>query len=256
MSLEGKRVVLTGGAGGLGELVAGELLSAGADLTVIERVDELPYDATTYFKGDLSTPDGLAEIRSILRASDWDILINMAGMLYFGPFEDQTPSHIQTSYMVNLVAPVLLAQSVVPAMRRRGSGQIVNIGSVFGSINFAHFVTYSSTKAGLKGFSEALRRELHGTGIDVTYIAPRAVKTPLNTRHVMQFAEATGMKLDEPDIVAHRIVRAIAGRKKDVYIGFPESLFVRMNALLPRLVDAALVKNDRQASAIFAASVN
>src|SRR3546814_13795200 len=74
-------------------------------------------------------------------------------------------------------------------MNARRAGQIANVGSIFGSINYAHVVTYSSAKAGLKGFSEALRRECGNYGVDVTYIAPRAVKTALNTPVVMRFAQ-------------------------------------------------------------------
>jgi short-subunit dehydrogenase len=136
-------------------------------------------------------------------------------------------------------------------MKSRGSGHIVNVGSTFGSINFAHFVTYSSTKSGLKGFSESLRRELDGQGINVTYVAPRAVKTPLNTEKVMQLAEITKMNMDAPELVAEKIVEAIELKKKDAYIGFPESLFVRINAVLPRLVDKALAGNDKKARSLF-----
>jgi len=136
-------------------------------------------------------------------------------------------------------------------MKARGRGHIVNIGSVFGSINFAHFVTYSSAKAGLRGFSEGLRREVAGSGIDVTYVAPRAVRTPFNGDDVLRLAAATRMNMDEPEAVAKRILRAISRHEKDVYIGFPESLFVRLNALMPRLVDVALASDDRKARALF-----
>ena len=153
--------------------------------------------------------------------------------------------------MVNLVAPVLLTQAILPAMKSQGYGHIVNVGSTFGSINFAHFVTYSSTKSGLKGFSEALRREIDDLGIHVTYVAPRAVKTPLNTEKIMQLAEMTKMNMDSPEYVAEKIIQAIIHKKKDAYIGFPESLFVRINAVMPRLVDRALAGNDKKARMLF-----
>jgi hypothetical protein len=95
-------------------------------------------------------------------------------------------------------------------MKKRGSGQIVNIGSIFGSIPFAYFVSYSSAKAGLKALSEALRRELDGTGVTVTYVAPRAVKTPMNHGKVVELSKATRMAMDAPEAVAARIA-GIAG---------------------------------------------
>ncbi|WP_374651020.1 SDR family NAD(P)-dependent oxidoreductase, partial [Rhizorhabdus sp.] len=130
-------------------------------------------------------------------------------------------------------------------------GRIVNIGSVFGSIPFAHFVSYSSAKAGLKGFSQALRRELAGSGVEVTHVAPRAVRTPLNSERVMALAEITKMHLDAPEYVADRIALAIEKGERDVVIGFPESVFVRLNALMPTMIDKALAANDRKAAAIF-----
>jgi short-subunit dehydrogenase len=250
MRLEGKEIVLTGGAGGIGAILACELMHAGAAVTVIDRVGQLPFEAP-YIRGDLATMDGLDKIAKTIADLSPDILVNLAGVQYFGPFENQTRAHLHMSYMVNLVAPVLLTHALMPGMKRRGAGQIVNIGSIFGSINYAHFVTYSSAKAGLHGFSEALRRELNGTNIGVTYIAPRAVKTGLNSTAVMRFSELTKMHMDEPDAVARRIVRAIEDQEKDVYIGLSEGFFVRLNALMPRLIDAVLAADNAKARSLF-----
>jgi short-subunit dehydrogenase len=116
----------------------------------------------------------------------------------------------------------------------------VNVGSMFGSIAFAWHAAYSASKYALRGFSEALRRELAGSGVGVTYVAPRAVRTPLNPPEVYRMAEQIRMKMDDPEPVARRIVEAIERDRKEAYLGFPESIFVRVNALLPRLVDRAL----------------
>jgi len=146
---------------------------------------------------------------------------------------------------------MLLARYAAPEMLARGAGRIVNIGSTFGSIGFAWFAAYSASKFGLRGLSEALRRELDGSGVGVTYVAPRAVKTRLNTGAVYQMAEAIHMRMDEPDWVAEEIVSAIERDAKDVYLGFPEKLFARLNSILPRWVDAGLRKQN-QVMAAFA----
>lgn len=249
MSLEGKSVLLTGGAGGLGALIDARMTAQGARVTVMDR--QAPALAGDFLQQDLSTPAGLDAAAAAAGWRDWDILVNLAGIQHFGPMERQSPEHLFASYMVNLVAPARLIQAVLPRMKARGDGQIVNVGSIFGSINFAHFVTYSSAKAGLRGLSQALRRELAGTGVDVTYIAPRAVKTPLNTAQVLAFAKLTKMQMDEPGAIADRIVAAIKDRRRDIYFGGPESVFVRLNALLPGLVDRALAANDRKAAQLF-----
>ncbi|MCB1789006.1 MAG: SDR family NAD(P)-dependent oxidoreductase, partial [Gammaproteobacteria bacterium] len=157
----------------------------------------------------------------------------------------EDPAVLARLMQVNLVAPTLLIRAVLPDMLARGSGRIVNVGSTFGSIGFAWFAAYSASKFGLRGLSEALRRELDGSGVGVTYVAPRAVKTPLNSDAVYRMAEATGMNMDEPQWVAQRIVEAIEDDAKDVYLGFPEKLFARLNGFLPRLVDGGLRKQNR-----------
>ena len=250
MSLDGKTIVLTGGAGGIGALVARELRSVGADVLAVDRIEPTAGDLR-FFKGDLSTMDGIGAVADTVAREAPHMLINLAGAQFFGPAEQQPSDHVHMSYMVNLLAPVLLTQAVLPVMKRRSSGHIVNIGSIFGSINYPHFATYSSAKAGLRGFSEALRRELHGAGIDVTYIAPRAVRTGLHDARVMRFAELARMRMDEPEAVARRIVCAIRERKADVFIGLPERFFVRVNALLPRLVDGAISAETIEARKLF-----
>lgn len=252
MKLKNERVLLTGGAGGIGALISQRLIKAGADLTVLDRCDALPFEAA-HIKADLSTPDGIEAAAAAIAEKEWDVLINLAGVQYFGPFENQPADRLLQTYLVNLVAPARLTQAVLPGMRARKHGRIANIGSVFGSINFAHFAAYSSSKAGLRGLTHALRRETAGSGISFTYVAPRAVKTPLNTEQVLRFAALTKMRMDKPEKVARLIVSAVRWRRKEVVIGFPESLFVKINAIAPSVVDQALFKGDRAAAALFAA---
>lgn len=252
MRFSSKKVLLTGGSGGLGQLICARLQALGAEVTVLDRVaPSLP--GARFLEADLSTPEGIEAAAARVGAAQWDLLINLAGVQYFGPFEDQAPPALLAAYLVNLVAPARLAQAAIPGMKARGSGRIVNIGSIFGSIGFAYFAAYSSTKAGLRGLSQALRRELTGTGVGVTYIAPRAIRTPLNSALVLSYADLVSMTMDSPDGVADRIVRAIGAGKSDVYLGFPESLFVRVNAISPCLVDQALRAKDLKARALFPA---
>lgn len=250
MKIAGKTVAVTGGAGGIGSHIVKHIIEEGGTPLVIDRVPPVRISPQNYLAGDLSSFDGIAAVASELARRRPDILVNLAGIQYFGLFDRQEPEALERMYRVNLIAPVLLAQAVLPFMRVRKSGQIVNIGSIFGSIAFAHFVTYSSAKAGVKAFSEALRREVAEDGITVTYIAPRAVKTPLNNDKILKLAARTKMAMDAPEHVAARIMAAIRNDEKDVYLGFPEGLFVRVNALLPRMVDGALARNDRIAKEI------
>jgi short-subunit dehydrogenase len=247
--LDGKRVVLTGAAGGIGTLVAQRLRARGAQVLGVDRVQCPACDESLV--GDLASPDGVAAIAADLGSRRVDVLVNLAGIQYFGPFDRQDARSVWQGFAVNLIAPVSLSQAVLPQMRARNAGQIVNIGSVFGAIPFAHFVTYSSAKGGLRAFSDAMRRELNGCGIQVTHIAPRAVRTAFNSQKVLEFAALTRMNMDAPELVADRIALAVGSNASNIVIGIPENIFVRVNALLPALVDLALKSNDRKAAALF-----
>ena len=250
-------VLLTGAVGGIGREVAILLAEQGAHLALVDRNAEavqllaaeiVANGGVAYaLPADLLDADQRAGLAARAQAAlgSVDTLVNLAGLLSFAAFEDEDPTRMERLLKLNLLVPMDLTRALLPAMLQRGTGHIVNVGSTFGSIGFAYFGAYSASKFGLRGFSEALRRELRESGLKVTYVAPRAVKTPLNTAAIYRMAQAVKMNMDSPIWVAERIVRAILKPAKDTYLGFPESLFVRINAILPRLVDGALRGQNR-----------
>lgn len=256
MNLDGKRILLTGAAGGIGSEVARSLADRGAGLVLLDHdakaLEELAAglgaSGAEVWPRPVNLLDAAARTDAVRQIQERfggvDVLVNIAGMMSFRPFADEQPEVIERIVGLNTLVPMQLTRQVLPAMLRRGSGRIVNVGSTFGSIAFAWFAAYSASKFGLRGFSEALRRELAGTGVGVSYVAPRAVRTRFNTGAVYRMAEATGMTMDDPAWVAARITDAMERDRKEVYLGFPESLFVRINAVLPRLVDSALRKQN------------
>jgi short-subunit dehydrogenase len=252
MKLTDKTVLITGAAGGIGRLVVQRLVQAGARVAMLDRngdtleeirreLADAPGEAIAYPVDLLDRSSRDEALRQARQAfGTFDLIINNAGMLSFRPFAEEDPVLLERMIQLNLATPMLIIRTLLPDMLEKGGGRIVNIGSTFGSIGFGWFAAYSASKAGLRGLSEALRRELGGSGVGVTYIAPRAVRTPLDSDRVMRMAEATGMNMDDPEWVADQIVAAIEKGRKEVYLGFPESLFVRINAILPRLVDLAV----------------
>jgi len=256
---ETQRIVLTGATGGIGSETARQFARAGARLLLVapdaERgtplVEELEALGAEVHALSADLLDGAERERVVRTAREVlggiDVLVNLAGVSGFHLLEEADPRHVERMVALNLAAPMDLARLAVPVMRAQGHGHIVNVGSTLGSIGFAHFAAYSATKFGLRGFSEALRRELAGSGIRVTYVAPRAVRTGINSEAVYRMGEATGMKVDTPERVARALVGAVRRGAKDVYVGWPESLFVRINQLLPRMVDRALARQDRVA---------
>ncbi|MDX8407890.1 MAG: SDR family oxidoreductase [Mariprofundaceae bacterium] len=253
MDMNDKHILLTGAAGGMGRILAASLHARGARLSLVDANAEVLNEVAAELAGshaiagDLSSAGGCADIAKSAKDAlgPVEVLINLAGLMSFKCYEDEDPAMIERIVQVNLLGAMQLSRAVLPDMVERNSGRIINVGSVFGSIAFAYFTAYSASKFGLRGFSEGLRRELHDTDIRVMYVAPRAVKTPLNTGRIMRMGEATRMNMDEPEMVVKKIMQAIDNDRKEVYIGFPESFFVGINVRFPRLVDKALAAQNR-----------
>jgi short-subunit dehydrogenase len=258
MKLDGARILLTGASGGLGSALATALARRGARLGLAGRRHE-PLQALA---GTLATAgaevvplveeltaDGApGRLVQAMQAhfGGIDVLVNNAGISAFTDFASQDPASIAATVQTNVTAPLLLTRAVLPQLLAQGHGAVVNIGSMFGSIACAWFAGYSTSKFALRGFSEALRREVAGSGVAVLYAAPRALRTPINGPAVERMAAAIDMPMDDPAPVAERIVRALERGRKEIYLGYPEALFVRLNGLLPRLVDTALRRQNRQ----------
>ncbi len=260
MKLDGVKTILTGAAGGIGAETAKALAAQGAAIALLGRnravLDELSNSinstggSSLVIEADLldAAQRDAAVDQAVKELGGVDLLINNAGQQSFRPFAEEDPAVLERIIRLNTITPMLITRRLLPQMIEKDHGRIVNIGSTFGSIAFAWFAAYSASKFGLRGFTEALRRELADTNIGVTYIAPRAVKTKLNSSAVYQMAQEVKMNMDEPAWVASRIVESVVSGKKELYLGFPESLFVRINALFPRLVDKALFKQNLKMS--------
>ncbi len=230
--------MLTGAGGGIGVPLARLLVERGA---LVVGVDRVPCpSATSSLQVDLGDDAALATLCDRLKADPPDVLVNLAGVMSFGQHADADPARVALCYRINLVVPALLAQAVAGPMRTRGSGRIVNIGSMLGAIPYPWFAVYSSGKAGLAALSQALRRELADSGVRVTHVAPRAARTAFNSGEVDRFLKVMGMSADEPEAVARRIANAICRGEDNVGIGRMERLYARINALAPRLIDAGL----------------
>ncbi len=255
MQVNGKRIILTGAAGGIGNILARLLVEHGAHCALIDADANALNKLSQALPGTVAVPADLsagnrcdeAAQQAIDALGGIDILINLAGLMSFCTYEDEDIGRLECLIKVNLIAPMALSRAVLPTMLAQNCGQIVNIGSMFGSIGFAYFSAYSASKFGLRGFSQALRRELADTPVAVTYVSPRAIKTPINTGPIMKMNAATKTTMDEPDVTAQKILHAIEAERKEAYLGFPESLFARLNGIWPGLIDAATRAQNRVA---------
>ena len=250
MDLQNKTIVLTGASGGIGQAMAKALANEGARLILVGRnTAKLKTLATTlpgeqrFVEADLTTEQGRDTLGTYCANNGpIDILINNAGGSAFALIEDQSDRAIEALIALNLSAPILLTKRLLPLLLEAKNGGIVNVGSAFGAIGYPGFSTYCASKFGLRGYSEALRRELADSGLRVFYLAPRATNTAINSQKVAELNRQLGNAVDEPETVASALIKQLKNNQINCYVGWPEKFFARLNALLPRLVDSSLAK--------------
>jgi len=249
MRLENKHLLLVGASGGIGQAIARELdktgitlLLAGRNETKLKQLKQSLSGQHQIIIADINTSEGRDVIVEQCQKVNLKLVINASGILDFQLYEQQNSSMIENMMATNLVSPMLLCQRLIPLLQQRQEAAIINIGSTFGSIGHPGFTAYCASKFGLRGFTEALQRELADTNIKVSYLAPRATRTDLNTNAVTALNEALGNTTDTPEQVAHEVMSIISGKQTQRFMGWPEKLFVRLNSLFPGIVHNALVK--------------
>jgi short-subunit dehydrogenase len=206
----------------------------------VARMGDVPISVAA----DLCSADGRARLLEVCRdLGAIDILINAAGMSEYALLEQQSAERIELMTTINLIVPMLLCQGLLPLLTARPEAAIVNMGSTFGSIGHPGFASYCASKFGLRGFTETLRRELADTNVRVFYLAPRATLTDMNSAAVVELNRELGNTMDEPRVVVDSLLQILTKKSGgDYFLGWPEKLFVRLNGLLPQLVDTALGK--------------
>jgi short-subunit dehydrogenase len=246
-----KTILLTGATGGIGFAIAKALSLRGAQLVLVGRNKKKLSDLNDRLGGkhldclaDISTPKGRETIIDFCENElrQIDVVINNAGVSYFGAFETMEPSTIEQIIQTNLISQMLLCQSFIPLLKTFKKSEIINVGSTFGSIGYPGFTAYCASKFGLKGFSEALSRELSDTKVSVRYFAPRATQTKLNTDQVIEMNKALANSVDSPEQVADALVTFLGKSQHRMFLGWPEKLFVRLNDVFPTVVDQAITK--------------
>jgi NAD(P)-dependent dehydrogenase (short-subunit alcohol dehydrogenase family) len=191
----GRNVVITGGSRGLGLVLARKLAAQGARLALLARDDRELDRAKRLLEEEFGAE--VIAIRCDVRRKDevaaavaqllqtWttvDVLINNAGVIQVGPLEHMDHEDFENAMATHFWGPLNLMLEIVPVMRRRGFGRIVNISSIGGRVAVPHLAPYSASKFALRGLSEALRAELAPHGILVTTVSPGLMRTgsPMN----------------------------------------------------------------------------
>lgn len=247
------RVVLTGASGGIGRAAAATLLQAGASVLLagrspaglaaqqrelVQRMDLSPA-RVSWHAADLNETPAIAGLRDAAQAWGANTLVLAAGVPGFGRLESIGEGDLTNVLHTNLLSPMLLTQALLPHLRSLGRAQVLFVGSVLGRIGLPGFSVYSASKFGLRGFAEALRRELADSGVRVQYLGPRSTRTTFNDDRVEVYNRTTGTAMDPPQRVAKALLQLLQDGSAERFLGFPEALAVRLNGLAPALLDGA-----------------
>jgi short-subunit dehydrogenase len=237
------RAIVTGASGGIGRAIAAALAPHCDALLLVGRHAARLADAAAaagpaaqVLVADLGTRRG----RDAVVLPDANLLINNAGVNDFAWLAEQSEAALERIVEMNVLAPMQLTRRLLPALERQPQAWIVNVGSVMGYLGYPGQAAYCASKFALRGFSEALRRELAGGPVRVLHFAPRATRTAMNGARMTALNGALGVAMDDPAAVAQELLRLLRRPARERLLGVPEKWFARINQLLPGVVDRAL----------------
>jgi len=236
-SPSGKVIAVTGGASGIGREIARRLATAGAyvaigdlDITTAEATAaELPGEVAA-FELDVTDDDSFAAFLEQVRT--WrrypDVLVNNAGVMWVGPFEDEPASATRGQVDVNLHGVIHGVRQAAPAMRARGAGQIVTVASAASKLAPAGEATYAATKHAVYGYLSAVRTELHGSGVTLSVVMPGVVDTNLAAG-----TDSGPLRMLTPTDVAEAVFSAVTRPRFEISVPRRLGAVARLAAALP-----------------------
>ncbi len=251
-----KTVLITGGSRGLGLVLAREFAREGARVAICARdereLEQARIDVEKFgldviaVRCDVTNKQEVAEMVGAVNNhfGHIDVLVNNAGVIQVGPLEVMTREDFELAMNAHFWAPLNTILAVLPSMRQRKAGRIVNISSIGGKVSVPHLVPYSASKFALSGLSKGLRAELAKDGITVTTIYPGLMRTgsPRNAdfkgQHRFEYAwfsisDALPLLTVSAENAARQIVRACKQGRAELVISIPAKLAVLFDSLLP-----------------------
>lgn len=238
-SWSGKVALVTGSAQGIGRATAEVLKARGAKVVLADvQAEVLARTAEALnmpaFRLDVTDPDAwsavVAEIEDDI--GPIEILVNNAGIMRLGPFLANDPDRDDVQLEVNVRGVMHGMRAVLPRMRARGRGHVVNIASTAGRVGTPYAAVYSASKHAVIGVTEAVRQELIDSGVQLSYVCPTPVRTALLTGA----RELAWPKPIAPEDVAHGVMRCLDRGLVEVYVPRSGRLAAVLPAILPRRV--------------------
>jgi short-subunit dehydrogenase len=243
---------VTGGGTGIGRALAYRLSQEGSNVVITGRRPEMLDETVRLIRarsvsgqvmaiaGDAFDPVHVETVVSQV-AQKWgpvDLLINNAGVNLDSGEPEATFERYQKSLEMNCLSAVRATEAVLPAMRKSGSGAIVNISSVYGKWSSGSSPSYSVSKYALAGYTDALRQRLLGTGVHVMGVYPGFIKTAM-TLPFVQPGSVKAFSGKTPDQMAAALLYALRRKKRDLFYPWYVSWVLRFQRWMPSMMDFA-----------------
>lgn len=261
-NLSGRTVLITGGSRGLGLALARVFLRRGAkvallsrEVETLERARQLLAGKGAVFVRPCDVRDSAQVKQAVIDVQqefgDIDVLVNNAGTLSVGPMDTMSREDYEEALNVYFWGPFHLTQMVLPSMRQRKTGRILNISSIGGKISIPHLLPYCTGKFALSGWSEGLRQELTKDNVYVTTIYPGLMRTgsarnaEFKGRHRDEYTWFTltdampGLSISA-DRAARQILKACEYGRSELIVSLPAKIAVKANSLFPGMSSLAL----------------
>jgi NAD(P)-dependent dehydrogenase (short-subunit alcohol dehydrogenase family) len=256
MRLEGRTAVITGGGGGIGRAIAVSLARRRCNLALAD-IDEAGMEGTadlvrghgvrvTRQRLDVADRAAVADLPSKVLAEHGGVqlLFNNAGVAVGGTFEQVSEEDFEWLFEINFWGVVRMTRAFLPLLRAGGEARVVNLSSVFGLVAPPEQVAYAASKFAVRGFSEALRHELEGSGVGVTVVHPGGVATSIAERARVPAgvsAEEVARRHERfrkllrlpPEVAGETIVRGVERRRSRVLVGSDARLISLIARAMP-----------------------
>lgn len=250
--LNGKTVVITGASGGLGEQIAYLCAQSGANLFLLARNQEKLEQIAAIIRGkyhvectamklDVSQHGQIPSAfqRIYEQAGQIDVLVNNSGYGVFSEAEDVELADVEGMFAVNVVGLIACTKEVIPSMRKRKSGHIINIASQAGKLATPKSSVYSATKHAVLGFTNSLRMEMSIFGVYVTAVNPGPIRTTFFDKADPggTYLENLGRFLLDSEKVAATIVSAMLTNRREINLPRWMNWTGTLHTLMPRVVE-------------------
>lgn len=239
MDIRGKTALLTGGSAGIGRELARQMKAGGASVIVTgrnrERLDFMRAEGFEALEADLSNAAGVDALLAALGGREIDILVNNAGQGVDHDFREAAPDMAAADDCIhaNLNAPIRLIVALLPGLKSRPVAAIVNVTSGLAIAPRAGGPVYCATKAGLRSYTMALRKQLEGTNVHVIEALPPVVET--------QMTAGRGGNKMKPEECARQILQAILNDRDEANVGMVKLLRM-VDSISPALARKVMIR--------------